>query len=131
MWWKRLRAFDKFDKKEKIIRKTIKIDDKLYEKLQMLSDRVFVASVNQLINASIEKLVISENITNYKKGKDDVSIKHTLQIRESLIIGLERLKAKYNISICKLVNMSIHNAIYELENKLCRILLMTRKKLNL
>ena len=131
MWWKRLRAFDKFDKKEKIIRKTIKIDDKLYEKLQMLSDRVFVASVNQLINASIEKLVISENITNYKKGKDDVSIKHTLQIRESLIIGLERLKAKYNISICKLVNMSIHNAIQELENKLCRILLMTRKKLNL
>lgn len=117
MWWKRLRAFDKFDKKEKVIRKTIKIDDKLYEKLQMLSDRVFVASVNQLINASIEKLVISENITNYKKGKDDVSIKHTLQIRESLIIGLERLKAKYNISICKLVNMSIHNAIYELEDK--------------
>lgn len=110
-------AFDKFYKKENILRKTIKIDDKLYEKLQKLSDEVFIASVNQLINASIEELILNENITNYRKDKVEVSIKHSLQIRESLIVGLERLREKYNISICNLVNMSIYNAICELENK--------------
>lgn len=118
MWCKKdLGAFDKFDKKEKIIRKTIKIDDKLYEKLQMLSNEVFIASVNQLINASIEELISREKITDYHKEKDEISIKHSLQIRESLVVGLEKLRKKYDISICKLVNMSIYNAIYELENK--------------
>lgn len=47
------------------------------------------------------------------KPKDEIPIKHSLLIRESFVDGLEQLKDKYDISIYKLVNMSIYNALNE------------------
>ena len=46
-------VFDRFYNKEKLIRKTIEIDENLYEKLKEISDNEISASVNQLINACI------------------------------------------------------------------------------
>ena len=105
--------FDRFYKKEKLIKKTIEIDENLYEKLKEISDNEISASVNQLINACIERLILNENIKMYVKPKDEISIKHSLLIRESFVDGLEQLKDKYDISIYKLVNMSIYDALNE------------------
>ena len=111
-------VFDRFYKREKIIRKTVEIDDKLYEKLKEISKNEISASVNQLINACIEQLIEKENIKVYVKQKGEISIKHTLFIRESFVEKLDYLKQKYDISIYKLVNMSINNALEEyLANK--------------
>lgn len=108
-----MEIFDRFYKKEKLIKKTIEIDENLYEKLKEISDNEISASVNQLINACIERLILNENIKMYVKPKDEISIKHSLLIRESFVDGLEQLKDKYDISIYKLVNMSIYNALNE------------------
>ena len=105
--------FDRFYKKEKLIKKTIEIDENLYEKLKEISDNEISASVNQLINACIERLILNENIKMYVKPKDEISIKHSLLIRESFVDGLDQLKDKYDISIYKLVNMSIYDALNE------------------
>ena len=111
-------VFDRFYKREKIRRKTVEIDDKLYEKLKEISKNEISASVNQLINACIEQLIEKENIKVYVKQKGEISIKHTLFIRESFVEKLDYLKEKYDISIYKLVNMSINNALEEyLANK--------------
>lgn len=111
-------VFDRFYKKEKIVRKTVEIDNRLYEKLKEISKNEISASVNQLINACIEQLIEKENIQMYIKPKSEISIKHTLFIRESFVEQLDELKDKYNISIYKLVNMSINNALEEyLANK--------------
>ena len=106
-------VFDRFYNKEKLIRKTIEIDENLYEKLKEISDNEISASVNQLINACIEGLIIDENIKMYAKPKNEISIKHSLLIRESFVKGLDELKDKYDISIYKLVNMSIYDALNE------------------
>lgn len=106
-------AFDRFYKKEKLVRKTIEIDNNLYEQLKQLSDNEISASVNQLINACIEELIKKENLKMYVKPKDEISIKHSLLIRESFVEELDKLKDKYDISIYKLVNMSISNALEE------------------
>ena len=106
-------VFDRFYKKEKLVRKTIEIDNNLYEKLKELSDNEISASVNQLINACIEELIKKENIKMYVKPKDEISVKHSLLIRESFVQELDNLKDKYDISIYKLVNMSIYNALEE------------------
>ena len=108
-----MRAFDRFYSKEKLIRKTIEIDDDLYEQLKKLSKEKIDASVNQLINACIEELIRTENIQVYKKDKSEIALKHSLLIRESLVEGLEKLKGRYELSIYKLVNMSIYNALNE------------------
>lgn len=47
---------------KKLIRKTIEIDNNIYEKLKELSENEISASVNQLINACIENLIKTKNI---------------------------------------------------------------------
>lgn len=106
-----MKVFDKFDRKEEKIRQTIEIDDDLYEALSELSQNVYDASVNKLINASIEELIKTENIKICEKENRNLAVKHSLLIRKSLIQGLEKLKEKYDISLYKLVNMAINNAL--------------------
>ena len=106
-------AFDIFYKKEKMIRKTIQIDSNLYTRLNYLSKNVYDTSTNMLINASIGELIKTENITSYKKEKQDILEKHTLLIRESFVIALDELKDKYDMPIYKLVNMAIKIALTE------------------
>lgn len=110
-------AFDRFWTREKLVKKTIVIDNSLYEKLVELSENKYHTSVNQLINACIEELINSKNVKLYEKPDSELSIQHSLLIRENLINGLELLREKYNISIYKLVNIAIKNALDELENK--------------
>ena len=55
-------AFDRFFIKENLIRKTIEIDNNLYEELKKISENKYDASVNKLINASIEELIIIFNL---------------------------------------------------------------------
>ena len=50
-------AFDKFDKREDVIRMTIEIEDILYYYLNKISINFFDASVNKLIIAAFEHLI--------------------------------------------------------------------------
>lgn len=106
-------AFERFWKKENILKKTIVIDNTLYEKLNELANTKYQASTNQLINGCIEELIKTENIKMYVKPKGEISLQHSLLIRESLCNGLEELREKYNLSIYKLVNIAIKNAMEE------------------
>lgn len=108
-------AFDRFWKRDKLLKKTIEIDNSLYEKLNELSKTVYQTSTNQLINACIEELIDTKNIKIYEKPKGEITEQHSLLIRKSLFDGLEDLREKYDISIYKLVNIAIKNAIDELE----------------
>lgn len=108
-------AFDRFWKREELLKKTIEIDNSLYEKLNELSSTVYQTSTNQLINACIEELIETKNVKIYEKEKGELSIQHSLLIRESLFNALEEMREKYNLSIYKLVNIAIKNAIDEQE----------------
>lgn len=108
-------TFDRFWKRDELLRKTIPIDNSLYEKLNELSKNVYHTSTNQLINACIEELLDTKNIKIYEKPNGELSEQKSLLIRESLFNGLEELRERYGISICKLVNIAIKNAIDEIE----------------
>ena len=103
---------EKFHKREKKYRGDYDIDDSLYVRLDQLST-VYDATITDLVNASLEHLIESEKISLYKKADNDFSVTHTLLIRESNLAGLEELKAKYGVSIYKLVNIAIRNALDE------------------
>ncbi|MCI9287155.1 MAG: hypothetical protein HFJ57_04145 [Clostridia bacterium] len=108
-------TFDRFWKRDKLLKKTIDIDNTLYEKLNELSKTVYHTSTNQLINACIEELLNTRNIKIYEKPDGEITDQRSLLIRKSLFDGLEQLREKYNLSIYKLVNIAIKNAIDELE----------------
>ena len=105
-------SFDKFDKRERIIPRTIEIEDNLYFMLERLSNETYDASINKLVNAAIETLVEKENIQTYKRTWN-TRLTRTFLIRESLLKGLYDLKKEYGIPIYLLVNIAIRNALIE------------------
>lgn len=61
-------SFAKFNKKENIIPRTIEIDKNFYLILEKLSNEIYDASINKLVNAAIETLIETENIKTYPKS---------------------------------------------------------------
>lgn len=108
-------AFDRFWKKDNLLKKTIVIDNFLYDKLEELSKTTYQTSTNQLINACIEELINTKDIKVYPKNKGEIHVQHSLLIRETLFDELEKMRDEYNISIYKLVNIAIKNALEEIE----------------
>lgn len=105
-------VFYRFYNKEKTLSRTLEIDEDLYEKLSYLSDNVYDASINQLVNASIEKLLQTKEVQLYEPKKR-FYVSRSFLIRESFWDGLYDLKCKYRISMCLLVNIAIKNAMDE------------------
>lgn len=104
--------FDKYVlKKENILKKRIAIDSLLYEKLMELSNNVYDASINKLVNIAIIDLIKTKNVKLYERPENEISEQNNFLIRESSYMELENLKSKYNISIYKLINIAIYNAI--------------------
>ena len=101
-----------FKKRENKIRRNYEIEDSLYCRLEELS-KVYDASVTDLINECLSNLIKTENIRLYEKDSNEISVTHTLLIRESNLSGLEKLKEKYGVSIFKLVNIAIRNVLNE------------------
>lgn len=104
--------FEIFYKKEKLISRSIDIDEELYVKLEELSKEVYEASISKIVNASIEKLIETENIQVYER-KNKSYVARSFLIREDFLNSLYVLKDKYRVSIGFLVNVAIRNALIE------------------
>ena len=103
-------------KRDNILRKKIEIDNTLYEKVVELS-KIYDASANKIINIAILGLIESENVKLYKKPDNEISVSHSLLIREGFYKKLEEFREKYGISIYRLVNIAIKNVIDEEKEK--------------
>lgn len=101
-------------RKEKLISRTLDIDEELYYKLEFLSKERYDASISKLVNISIEELLETEDIQIYKR-KNNSYISRSFLLRESLLNGLYELKSKYRIPIYLLVNIAIRNVLIEEE----------------
>ena len=89
-------------RKEKLISRTLDIDEELYYKLEFLSNERYDASISKLVNISIEELVRTENVQIYKR-KNNSYVSRSFLLRESVLDGLYELKSKYRIPIYLLV----------------------------
>ena len=108
------KGFYRFYPKEKWLNKNIEIEESLYEKLKILSEDEIDASINKLIDACVENFKIeNDTVIYYKKPANEISISRSIRLRESMWNKLEILKKDYDISIYKLINMSIK---YTLDN---------------
>ena len=105
-------CFSKFYKKEKMVSRTLDIDEELYTELERLSNDVYDASISKLVNAAIENLIKSENIQIYERKKTSY-VSRSFLIRGSFLEGLYNLKRKYRVPIYLLVNIAIRNVLVE------------------
>ena len=106
-----MNTFDKYLlKKDKLLKRRIEIDSSLYNKLLDLT-QIYDASVNKLVNVAILELIKTENVQVYEKPDNEISESHNFAIRESSYNNMEKLKDKYGLSIYKLTNIAIYNAL--------------------
>ena len=104
-------VFDKhFYKRDNILKRRIEIDASLYERLKELSN-IYEASINKLVNVAIMEMVENNNVKLYDRPENEISESHNFNIRETAYRELERLSAKHHLSIYKLVNIAIYNAV--------------------
>ena len=106
-----MNTFDKYLlKKDKLLRRRIEIDNSLYEQLVKLAD-VYNASINKLVNIAIIEMIKTENVNVYEKPDNEIVEAHNFAIRETSYNQMEKLKNKYVLSIYKLTNIAIYNAL--------------------
>lgn len=105
-------CFQRFYKKEKLVSKTLEIDDRLYYQLEKLSKEKYDASISKLVNAAIEEIIKTENIKLYDR-KNTLYVTRSFLIRSSFWEGLYNLREKYGVSIRVLVNIAIRNVLIE------------------
>lgn len=98
-------------RKEKTLAKKIEIDNSLYEELEKIANKKYDASINKIVNIAILELIETENVKIYKRKDNEISESHSFLIRESSYKKLEELRNIYGISIFKLVNIAIYNAL--------------------
>lgn len=97
--------------KDSSVRRRIEIDVSLYEQLADLALNVYDASINKLVNIALIELINTEKVEIYKRKDGEFTESHNFLIRSSTYKELEKLKDKYGLSIYKLVNIAIYNAL--------------------
>lgn len=106
-----MNIFDKyFLPKDDGVRRRFEIDNTLYNELVKLNEK-YDASVNKMVNVAIIELINEENVKVYERPKNEITEGHNFLIRKSSYKKLEKLRKKYGLSIYKLVNIAIYNAI--------------------
>lgn len=104
-------VFDKYLlKKDSLLKRRVEIDSSLYEQLEELAE-IYDASINKLVNIAIIELLETENVKIYKRPNNEIADSHNFAIRETSYEGLDKLKSKYGLSIYKLINIAIYNAL--------------------
>lgn len=103
--------FDKYLlKKDNLLKRRFEIDSTLYEKLSKLTE-VYDASINKMVNIAIIEMIETENVKIYERPNSEIAESHNFAIRESSYEKLDSLKNKYGLSLHKLINIAIYNAL--------------------
>ena len=81
---------DKYGRREKMYRRSYYIDNTLLTQLEELS-KVYRVKIPELVNDGVETLVKTENIEIYKRTENELSMKYTVLMRESILNILDNL----------------------------------------
>lgn len=92
-------------------RRSIKIEDKLYEKLNYITKQRYSASISEVINVCIEELLEKEKIEIYEKSRGDLMFYRSIMIRKENEEKLKEAKEKTGISMTRLINIAMKEFI--------------------
>ncbi len=103
---------DKLNLKEnKKLYKTINIEDKLYEKLAEIKKRKYDASISEIIDIAIEMYIDKNEITFYRRERNQSVTYRNISIRTKNVENLKKLSKQTGLSVTRLVNYAIKTFI--------------------
>lgn len=97
-------------------KKTINIEDGLYEKLMKYTNGRYDASFSQMINICIENYIENNDPTYYEKPKLETVTYRSIMIRKENLENLQKMHKKTGISVTRLLNAAIKDFL-EKHNK--------------
>lgn len=103
--------YEHFYQKEKWIKKSVEIEGSLYDKLKEISDKELDASINKIVDACVDALILQDKVIIYQKERNEINVARSIIIRESMYKKLEEMRQRYGISISKLINIAIRNGL--------------------
>lgn len=107
--------------KDKIVTRSLHIDEDLYKQLQYLCDNVYDASVSKLVNICIEtELQNKDKIKYYKKPYKTESIYRSILFRKEFYDEMIKLREQTGISFSRLVNGSIKHFLDKYAGKIVK-----------
>lgn len=113
-----MEPIERLYKTDKIITRSLHIDEDLYLKLQYICDNVYDVSVSKLVNICVETLLQDkDNIKYYKKPHKTESIYRSILFRKEFYDELVQIRDKTGISFSRLVNGSIKQFIDKYNGK--------------
>lgn len=87
--------------------KAINIDDSLYEKIKLSTEKDYDAKLSDVINVAIEEYIERNNPTYYAKPSKESVTYRNLMLRKNNIKKLNEYHQKTGISFTRLVNGAI------------------------
>ena len=113
-----MEPIEKLYKKDKIVTRSLHIDEDLYVKLQYLCENIYDTSVSKLVNICVETELQNKNrIKYYKKPYKTESIYRSILFRKDFYDRLIKIREEKGISFSRLVNGSIKDFFDKYENK--------------
>ena len=87
-----------------IITKTINIDDSIYNKFKDLSEKVYDATISEIMNIAIEEYIKRNKPNFYGKTENETVTYRAVRLRKLSVDKLEEYSKKTGISFTRLVN---------------------------
>ena len=87
-----------------IIAKTINIDDSIYNKFKDLSEKVYDATISEIINVAIEEYIKRDRPNFYGKTEKETVTYRSIRLRKENVVKLNEYSKRTGISFTRLVN---------------------------
>ena len=94
-----------------IIAKTINIDDSIYNKIKDLSEKVFDATISEIINIAIEEYIKRDKPNFYGKTEKETVTYRSIRLRKENVVKLNEYSKSTGISFTRLVNGALKEFI--------------------
>lgn len=101
----------------KTVKKTVNIEDKLYNQLMKFTKKNYDATFSQVINVCIEEYIERNNPSFYEKPKLETVTYRSIMIRKENLKDLQKMYKKTGISVARLLNCAVKEFLDKYDNK--------------
>ncbi len=101
----------------KTTKKTINLDDSLYDKLMNFTNNNYDATFSEVINVCIEEYIEKNKPKFYEKPKTETVTYRSIMIRQENLKSLQQMYKKTGISVTRLLNSAIKDFLEKYDNK--------------
>lgn len=94
-----------------IITKTVNIDDSIYNKFKDLSEKVYDATISEIMNIAIEEYIQRDMPSFCGKTENDTVTYRSIRLRKANVVKLNEYCRRTGISFTRLVNGALKEFI--------------------